>query len=71
MDLEISKSNLTKKIINMIRKYSKDKKNLINFIDKPLSSIDYLRSVYATNIDTKWIDINKNKIQLVYWYDNE
>ena len=73
MDFEISKSNLTKKkIINMIRKYSKDKKNLINFIDKPLSSIDYLRSVYATNIDTKWIDIiNKNKIQLVYCYDNE
>ena len=73
MDLEISKSKLTKKkIISMLKKYSKSKKNLINFIDKPLTSIDYLGSVYATNIDTKWIDIiNKNKIQLVYWYDNE
>ena len=73
MDLEISKSKLTKKnIINMLKNYSKNKKGLMNFIDKPLTSIDYLGSAYATNIDTKWIEIiNKNKIQLIYWYDNE
>ena len=73
MDLEISKTKITKKnIISMLKKYSKNKKNLINFIDKPLTSIDYLGSVYATNIDTKWVQIiNNNKIQLVYWYDNE
>ena len=73
MDLEISNNKLTKKkIINMLKNYSKDKNYLINFVDKPLASIDYLKSNYATNIDTKWIDIiNKNKIQLVYWYDNE
>ena len=73
MDLEISNNKLTKKkIINMLQNYSKDKNYLINFVDKPLASIDYLKSNYATNIDTKWIDIiNKNKIQLVYWYDNE
>ena len=47
----------------------KTKNYLINFVDKPLASIDYLKSNYATNIDTKWIDIiNKNKIVIINKY---
>jgi glyceraldehyde 3-phosphate dehydrogenase len=71
MDLECDKFLNKKKIIKILKAYSREKKDFINLIEEPLSSIDYKQSNYAANIEMKWIVVRKNRVQFVYWYDNE
>jgi glyceraldehyde 3-phosphate dehydrogenase len=71
MDLECNKILNRKKIIKILKDYSRIKKDFINLIEEPLSSIDYKKSHYAANIEVKWIVVRKNRVQFVYWYDNE
>lgn len=46
--------------------------HIIQTTDEPLISVDYVQNDYSVIVDTRWIQIKKQKhVEIVYWYDNE
>tara|TARA_B100001123_G_scaffold450403_1_gene620890 strand:- start:802 stop:1827 length:1026 start_codon:yes stop_codon:yes gene_type:complete len=75
----VSSSDLTlniKKNIKMseLKKYliqSTKRNNYIKLNFESLVSIDYKQNEASVIIDMQWLQVNKNTIKLVIWYDNE
>ena len=42
-----------------------------NLTNSPAVSMDFARSEYSANIDTRWLSLNGGILHLVLWYDNE
>ena len=38
---------------------------------EPLTSLDFVGEKYSLILDSRWTQVNKKNIQLVFWYDNE
>lgn len=45
--------------------------NLLKNFNFPLTSLDLKGSVYSSNIDHRWINVNLRQLRIVTWYDNE
>ena len=58
-------------IKKLISYHSKKYPNVIAINNKPLVSIDFLKSESASNIDLRWLDINGDLLKFIIWYDNE
>lgn len=58
-------------IKKLISYHSKKYPNVIAINNKPLVSIDFLKSESPSNIDLRWLDINGDLLKFIIWYDNE
>ena len=66
------KENVSKNdVIETLRIFSKQYPSVIYLNERPLVSVDFLKSEFASNIDLRWLDINGKLLKFVIWYDNE
>ena len=43
----------------------------ISINQKPLISVDYMKTEVASNIDLRWLNVNEDLLKFIIWYDNE
>lgn len=73
LTLVIEENTTSEELLEVFQNYENNQKfKILQTIDEPLISIDYLKNENSVILDTRWIKVNnKNHIKLVYWYDNE
>ncbi len=68
----LKKTTSIKDIYIAINEYCKKYPNVLFLDNRSLVSIDYLSNENAAVIDSRWLNLNKNKmLKFVLWYDNE
>jgi len=68
----IEKSATIEKINNKFKEAAKGKlKNILDAIDKPLVSSDFIGNSNSAIVDLPLTKVNNNLIKVVAWYDNE
>lgn len=67
LDKKVDKELIKNLIIKFLIKYPKT----LSINEKPLVSLDFLKTEYAGNIDFRWISVNENLLKFIIWYDNE
>tara|TARA_Y100001958_G_C21239985_1_gene567388 strand:- start:1274 stop:2347 length:1074 start_codon:yes stop_codon:yes gene_type:complete len=72
LDVNLKKKTSVKIIRNLFRKYQNNQKwNIIKINEDPLTSLDFIGEEVSLILDDRWTSLNKQNLQLVFWYDNE
>lgn len=72
LNLVLKKNTNTNQIVSIIDSFNKNQNfNLIKNYNEPLTSIDFLNSTYSCNNDIRFLNVNKNFLNALIWYDNE
>ncbi len=70
--LKVKHSASKNLLIKVFKEFEKNQKfNLINNVNEPLVSLDFVKSDFSVNIDHRWTQSSDDLIKLVLWYDNE
>ena len=70
--LKVARSTNKTSIIKLFKEFEKKQKyNLINNVNEPLVSLDFVKTDFSVNIDHRWTESRGDLIKLVLWYDNE
>ncbi|MFA5927731.1 MAG: type I glyceraldehyde-3-phosphate dehydrogenase [Candidatus Margulisiibacteriota bacterium] len=67
------KKETTKEEVNAALKKAADTtmKGILEYVDEPLVSIDFVGSSYSSSVDAALTMVNGNMAKVVSWYDNE
>ncbi len=69
----LQKSPTKEEVYNLLKEKATTP-NLINILkieDEKLVSTDFIKSTYSSIVDAEMIDVNKNLLSIISWYDNE
>ena len=70
--LKLNKNTNKKELINHFKILSQTKKNIFEFQEEPLVSMDHLGTTKSVIIDANFIEVlGSNLIKMIIWYDNE
>ena len=72
INMNLNKKIKKKDIINLLKNFENEQTiNLIKVYNSPLTSLDFIKSPYSSNIDERWIETKNKSLRIVCWYDNE
>ncbi len=72
LDVNLKKKTSVKNIRDLFSKYQKNQKwNIIKINTDPLTSVDFVGEEFSLILDDRWTSLNKQNLQIVFWYDNE
>lgn len=70
--LKLNKNTNKKELTNHFKRLSQTKKNIFEYQEESLVSMDYLGTTKSVIIDANFIEVlGSNLIKMVIWYDNE
>ena len=70
--LKLNKNTNKKELTNHFKRLSQTKKNIFEYQEDSLVSMDYLGTTKSVIIDANFIEVlGSNLIKMVIWYDNE
>jgi glyceraldehyde 3-phosphate dehydrogenase len=72
LTINLKKKTTKKNIQKVFKDFEKNQKfKIIKNINEPLVSLDFKNSKFSCNVDHRWIELNKNTLKMILWYDNE
>jgi glyceraldehyde 3-phosphate dehydrogenase len=72
LNLNLKNKISLKSIKDLFKRYEKNQKwNILKISYDPITSIDFIGEEYSLILDDRWTSLNKQNLQIVFWYDNE
>jgi glyceraldehyde 3-phosphate dehydrogenase len=72
LNLNLKKKVSLKNIKNLFEEYEKKQKwNILKISYDPITSLDFIGEEFSLILDDRWTSLNKQNLQIVFWYDNE
>ena len=72
LNLNLKNKVSLKNIKRLFEKYEKNQKwNILKINYDPITSLDFIGEEFSLVLDDRWTNLNKQNLQIVFWYDNE
>ena len=67
----LNKKTTKEELVKLMSDFKNSYPKTISINQKPLISVDYMKTEVASNIDLRWLNVNEDLLKFIIWYDNE